>query len=133
MTIEYLRLTTALAVVEEAGFVIRDVGLLEGALGRSQATGFGQDAYPDIDHKAAALCESINRSYPLIDGNKRLSWTLTVVFYGLNGYDLAADDVDDAESTTLRVAAGELGLVELAAWLAAHRTATDSPGAVTHG
>ena len=122
MTFEYLRLSTAVAVVEAAGFVIRDIGLLQGALGRPQATVFGADAYPDLDTKAAALCESLNRSHPLLDGNKRLSWLLTVIFYDLNGFDLVAKDVDDAERMILATAAGEVALDELARWFAGQRS-----------
>lgn len=122
MSVEYLRLSTAVAVVEAAGFVIRDIGLLQGALGRPQVTVFGADAYPDLDTKAAALCESINRSHPLLDGNKRLSWLLTVIFYDLNGFDLVAKDVDDAERMILATAAGEVGLDELALWFAGQRS-----------
>jgi death on curing protein len=119
--IEYLTLPTVLAICEEAGFVVRDVGLLDAALARPQATVFGEDAYLDIESKAAALGESINRSHPLIDDNERLSWLLMVIFYDLNGFDLAAD-VDDAERIILRVAAGAGDFTELAGWFREHRS-----------
>ena len=35
--------------------VVRDHGLLQSALARPQASAFGQDAYPDINAKAASL------------------------------------------------------------------------------
>jgi death-on-curing protein len=38
---------------------IRDLGLLGSAAARPQATAFGQDAYPDLVAKAAALLQSI--------------------------------------------------------------------------
>ncbi len=123
--IEYLTLHTVLAICDEAGFVVRDVGLLDASLARPQVTVFGEDAYPDIDTKAAALCESINRSHPLLDGNKRLSWLLTKMFYDLNGFDVAAD-VGDAERMILRVAAGDAEFTELAAWLLEHRSKIDA-------
>ena len=37
---------------------IRDIGLLQSAAGRPEATFGGEDLYPDIFHKAAALMES---------------------------------------------------------------------------
>ena len=37
---------------------LRDLGLLESAIARLQATFRGQDLYPDLFHKAAALMES---------------------------------------------------------------------------
>ena len=121
---DYLTLEDALVIVAEAGFVVRDVGLLEAAIARPRTTVFGEDAYPDVDAKAAPLCESINRSHPLLDGNKRLSWIATKVFYRLNGYRLVASDVDDAERMILRVAAGDAEFTELAGWLREHRTKT---------
>jgi death-on-curing protein len=38
---------------------VRDHGLLESALVRPQASAFGEDAYPDIHQKAAALLHGI--------------------------------------------------------------------------
>lgn len=51
---------------------IRDIGLLGSAVARPQTTVFGQDAYPDLWSKAAALLQSIVNNHALIDGNKRL-------------------------------------------------------------
>jgi death-on-curing protein len=65
---------------------VRDYGLLESAAARPQATAFGGDAYPDLDAKAAALLHSLARNHALVDGNKRLSWILTLAFLRLNGY-----------------------------------------------
>lgn len=64
---------------------IRDVGLLGSAAARPQTTVFGQDAYPDLIEKAAALLQSIVNNHPLVDGNKRLGWLSTAVFLEING------------------------------------------------
>ena len=53
------------------GLAVRDIGMLASALGRPKATVFGQDAYPDIWSKAAALMHSIIRNHPFLDANKR--------------------------------------------------------------
>lgn len=81
--IEYLTLEDVLALVDdlEVG-PIRDIGLLDSAVHRPQATVFGADAYPEIDQKAAVLLESLVRNHALVDGNKRIGWLATVVFYG---------------------------------------------------
>ena len=84
---------------------IRDIGLLDSAAHRPGATAFGDDAYPSIHEKAAVLLESIVRNHALVDGNKRLGWLATYVFYGLNGYDLDAPD-DDAYDLIIALAAG---------------------------
>ena len=68
---DLLRIADAAAGVE---VVVRDVGLLELGLGRPRATVFGEDAYPDIHTKAAALPHSLARNHALVDGNKRLAW-----------------------------------------------------------
>jgi death-on-curing protein len=68
---------------------------------------FGQDAYPDLFDKAAALLHSLARNHPLVDGNKRLAWLATYVFLAKNGVELDPGD-DDAFTFVMRVAAGEL-------------------------
>jgi death on curing protein len=68
---------------------IRDLGLLNSAAARPQATAFGQDAYTDIVTKAAALLQSIVINHALVDGNKRLGWLATAVFLELNDVPVA--------------------------------------------
>ncbi|MEO8272936.1 MAG: type II toxin-antitoxin system death-on-curing family toxin, partial [Chloroflexota bacterium] len=88
---EYLDLEDLLAAADAAvggPAEIRDIGLIQAAVARPQATAFGDDAYPDLDHKAAALLHSIVSSHPLVDGNKRLGWVALRLFYALNDVDL---------------------------------------------
>ena len=73
---------------------IRDVGLLGSAAARPQTTVFGQDAYPELIGKAAALLQSIVNNHPLVDGNKRLGWIALVTTLAINDIVL---DVDDDE------------------------------------
>jgi death-on-curing protein len=87
--------------------VVRDHGLLESALGRPQASAFGQDAYPGIHEKAAALLHSLGRNHALVDGNKRLALAATIAFYGLNGLRLTFTN-DEAYDLVMSVATGEL-------------------------
>ena len=63
---------------------VRDHGLLESALARPQASVFGEDAYPTLEEKAAALLHSLARNRALIDGNKRLALAATFTFLGIN-------------------------------------------------
>jgi hypothetical protein len=51
---------------------IRDVGLVESALARPQASPSGADAFPTLLEKGAALLHSIVGNHALVDGNKRL-------------------------------------------------------------
>lgn len=87
--------------------VVRDHGLLQSALARPRATAFGEDAYPGIHHKAAALLHSLARNHALIDGNKRLALAGIIAFYGMNGIRLTLTN-DDAYRLVTSVATGEL-------------------------
>jgi death-on-curing protein len=86
---------------------VRDVGMLEAAVARSQASAFGADAYPDLHTKAAALLHSIVTGHALVDGNKRLGWVAVRLFYRLNGADLRAS-VDDAFDLVMSIADGSI-------------------------
>ena len=90
---------------------VRDAGLLESSLARPQSTAFGDDAYPSIHGKAAALLHSLARNHALADGNKRLALAATIAFYGLNGFRLTLSN-DEAYELVMAVAAGELDSVE---------------------
>jgi len=83
---QYLQLEDALTQVKAFGFYVKDPGLLEGALARPRTSVFGEDAYPTLELKAAALMHSIIKNHPMIDGNKRTSWLLMVSFIWINGY-----------------------------------------------
>jgi death on curing protein len=101
--------------------LVRDIGLLESAVARPQASAFGEDAYPTLDAKAAALLHSIARNHALIDGNKRLALAGIIAFYGMNGRRLTLTN-DDAYDLVMSVAVGELDDVEGIAALLAKST-----------
>ena len=72
---------------------------------RPRASVLGQDAYPDLLTKAAALMQSLARNHPLVDGNKRLAWLATYVFCAKNGVELDPGD-DEAYDLVIAVATG---------------------------
>lgn len=90
---------------------VRDHGLLQSAAARPQATVGGQDAYPDLATKAAALLHSLARNHPLLDGNKRLALAATIAFVGVNGQRLTLTN-DEAYDLTMAAAEGALNDVE---------------------
>lgn len=94
------------------GATVGDHGLLASAAARPQATVFGEDAYPAITDKAAALLHSLVRNHALVDGNKRLGWAATVIFCELNGHDLAPPSQDAIFQFVMSVAEGSLSSVE---------------------
>lgn len=98
---------------------VRDIGLLASAAGRPQTTVFGEDAYPTLAEKAAALMHSIARNHALVDGNKRLAWSATRVFCLLNGRDIVFS-VDDADALVLAVARGDADVPDIARSIGEH-------------
>jgi death on curing protein len=96
---------------------VRDIGLLEAAVHRPRASVLGQDAYPDVFTKAAALLHSLARNHALVDGNRRLAWLATYVMCAKNGGELDADD-EAAYDLVVSVATGSVDdVAEIAAML----------------
>ena len=106
--VEYLSLedVLSLAAALQIG-PVRDLGLLDSACHRPRSGFMGQEAYPTLAAKAAALMHSLTLNHALLDGNKRLALLATVVFLRINGYRLALSD-DQAFDLTVAVAAGQL-------------------------
>ncbi|MEQ4609780.1 type II toxin-antitoxin system death-on-curing family toxin [Streptomyces bacillaris] len=110
MSCVYLTSEDILVIAEHAcddmQIVVRDAGLLESAAHRPSAAMFGEEAYPDLIDKAAALLQSLAVNHPLFDGNKRTAWLSCVTFLAMNGVDLRPD-IDAAERLVIDVATGE--------------------------
>jgi death-on-curing protein len=92
---------------------VRDVGLLDSATGRPRSTAFGEDAYPTLALKAAALLHSLARNHALVDGNKRVAWLATVVFLDLNSYEPDLSD-DEAFELVMEIAEGVVDVEQIA-------------------
>lgn len=104
----YVSLEQALelsAIACEGPAEVRDLGLLDSAVHRPQTSVFGQDAYPDLFTKAAALLQSLAVNHPFVDGNKRTAWLVTTVFLRKNDIRLTPDE-DEAFKLVVGVAAG---------------------------
>jgi len=93
---------------------IRDMGLLDSAVARPRTTVFGDDAYPDIWTKAAALLHSIVKNHALIDGNKRLGWLATATFLEINGGSVIRASNGDVYDLVIEVATSDPSLAEIA-------------------
>ncbi|MGO1538442.1 MAG: type II toxin-antitoxin system death-on-curing family toxin [Leucobacter sp.] len=115
----YLELPQALGIASELGGHVRDTGLLVSALARPAASMFGEDAYPGLGLKAAALFSSLARDHPLVDGNKRFSWVMTATFLEMNGFELQMP-TDRAFDLVLTVAQSNQDLERVAEELNAH-------------
>lgn len=120
--VEYLDLEDLLGLTRALGVgPVRDLGLLDSAAARPRSNAFGENAYPSLDLKAAALLHSIARNHALVDGNKRLAWLATVVFLDLNDQTPDLDD-DAAFDLVMDAAQGTVEVEEIAARLRVVRT-----------
>nr|WP_245703390.1 type II toxin-antitoxin system death-on-curing family toxin [Paenibacillus nuruki] len=54
---------------------------------------FGEDAYPSLFDKAAALLESLVKNYCFHNGNKRTAYLVVKSFLMINGYHLRMERV----------------------------------------
>lgn len=91
--VEYLGLDDLIELAKRLGVgPVRDPGLLAGAAARPAARLGGDDAYPSLTLKAAALLHALVGAGALIAGNARLAWLATTVFMDLNGQQLSVSD-----------------------------------------
>ncbi len=121
MTVEYLAVGQVLALhaqqLQRYGGAtgLRDRGALESALARPAATFDGEDLYPDIADKAAALMHSLALNHPFVDGNKRIAAFAAIVFVESNGHEFLAVP-DELFETTMSVAEGKMAVEALTIW-----------------
>ncbi len=121
----YLTLNEALdiyrGVMRQSGGAlgIRDLGALESAVAQPRMTFSGEELYPTIVKKAAALGFSLIENHPFVDGNKRTAHAAIEVFLVLNGCEIDAT-AEEQERVILHVASGRMGRDAFAEWLGTH-------------
>jgi death-on-curing protein len=98
---------------------IRDMGMLESAVERPNATFGGEELYPTIFTKAAAILESIVKNHPFVDGNKRTGWLACFAIMELQGYHFTLTQ-DEAYDFVIRVASSHLELEDIALFIKLH-------------
>ncbi|MDP2671284.1 MAG: type II toxin-antitoxin system death-on-curing family toxin [bacterium] len=98
---------------------VRDWGLLASALGRPQASFAGEDLYPSLELKAAALIQSLSSNHPFVDGNKRTALATLEYFLFLNKGELRATQRERVDFT-LWVENEKPSLEEISLWIKKH-------------
>ena len=93
---------------------VRDQGLLESALARAENLAAYGD--PDAFDLAAAYAFGIVKNHPFVDGTKRAGFMAAATFLALNGWMIAASDLD-VVNKVLDLAAGAVTEAEFALWL----------------
>jgi death-on-curing protein len=86
---------------------VRDLGLLQSALGSIEATFGGQFLNETLLEMAAAYLYSICRNHPFLDGNKRTALACALAFLRLNGMAMIADQ-DELYELVIGVAEGRV-------------------------
>ncbi len=94
---------------------LRDRGALESAAARPAMTFGGEDLYPDLAAKAAALMHSLVMNHAFVDGNKRVGAQAAIVFLLVNDHDTTISP-KELEQMTLAVARAEMDVEPLTIW-----------------
>ena len=98
---------------------VRDIELLQSALGMPSATFSGALLHESMPHMAAAYLFHIAKNHPFLDGNKRTALAAAIAFLEINGWSLDADP-DELIETVLGVAAGTISKPALAVFFEEH-------------
>jgi death-on-curing protein len=93
---------------------LRDEDALQAALARPQQKWHYEKS--DLATLAAAYAYGLCQGHPFRDGNKRVAFVTMMVFLGLNGHDLDAEE-PEVVALMLRLASGKLGERALAGWV----------------
>jgi death on curing protein len=123
---EILSLHSLLIAKSGGSSGLRDRGALESAVAQPEASFDGEDLYPDLASKAAALGHSLIQNHPFVDGNKRIGHAAMEVFLLLNSHEIDAS-VDEQEAIIIEVASGKVSRIELSEWVSKHMVMRNDP------
>ena len=102
---------------------LRDRGALESSVLQPLQTFGGQELYPTLAERAAALGFFLIQNHPFVDGNKRVGHAAMETLLILNGAEVVAP-VDEQEAIILSVASGQISREQFTEWLAGHLAPT---------
>ncbi len=93
---------------------IRDNALLDSALNRPEQH-FSYNSNTSVFELAASYCYGLSMNHPFLDGNKRVSLTVSAIFLELNGYSL---NVPEPEAVLVieRLASSKMTEEDLSVW-----------------
>lgn len=98
---------------------VRDQNLLEFSIVKPRISAFGEEVYPTLFLKLAALLHAIIRNHAFVDGNKRTAFGAMHLMLLKNGYDLTSS-TDQEVQMCLDAATGKLTVEEIANWIENH-------------
>ncbi len=106
--------------------LLRDAGLLASAVGRPEQTVFGEEAYPTVFGKVAALFESLACNHAFTDGNKRTAVVAAIHMLNWNGYDLEAAQ-EEVIGLAIAVATHQMDMPKITEFFEAHARPLEYP------
>jgi len=100
---------------------VRDLGLLESAMGTVMATFGGSFLHGSVLEMAAAYLFHISRNHPFMDGNKRTAVAAALTFLEMNGIEVDAKEKEFYE-LVIGVAEGKVTKAAVAVFFEEHRS-----------
>ena len=120
LTLEQVYRLQERALADKGGMPgVRDAGAVESAVAQPQMTFGGEDLYPTLAEKAAALGFSLIKNHAFADANKRVGHAAMETFLVMNGHEFTAH-VDEQERIILAVAGSTMEREEFTEWVMAH-------------
>jgi death on curing protein len=98
---------------------VRDLGLLESALGTVMATFGGEFLHQTLFEMGAAYLFHICRNHPFVDGNKRTALACSLTFLRLNGVRIKSGE-DELYDLVIGVAEGRVSKAQVAVFFEEH-------------
>lgn len=98
---------------------VRDRGLLHIAVDKPWTSFLGQEQYPKLMDKVAALLHGIARNHPFMDGNKRTALHASLILGRLNGVEILLPSDEAVAAFVEDVARGRLEHAASVSWFAA--------------
>ena len=120
LTLEQILELHTLVIGETGGSIgLRDLGRLEASIATQSQNVFGQELYPNIEDKAAAIIRSIIADHPFVDGNKRTALIAGLTFLNLNNVNFKFT-YGEIEDYAVKVATEHLDIPQISIWLQIH-------------
>jgi death-on-curing protein len=117
---QLLEIHTLVAEATGGSTGLRDLGRLEAAIAAQTQNVFGEDLYPNIVDKAAAVIRGIIADHPFVDGNKRTAMLAGLTLLEINGIHFTAKP-GEIEDFAVKVAVDKLDVPAIMSWLHAHK------------
>ena len=120
LDLEQLLQLHALVIESTGGSAgLRDLGRLEAALATQTQNVFGDELYPTILDKAAAMIRGIIADHAFVDGNKRTAMLVGLTLLKINGLTFSFNS-GEIEDFAIEIAIQKLDVPQIVDWLHTH-------------